>query len=196
MNNWKVNTGLTSSAPSGTNKAQFLNVSLKAGQEFRIVDVTTNSWNDAVFAKANPNFELQGENIRVRYDGVYDIYLNSDNHVSIDTVEGYFFVNLGGSELWNKDNPEIYLYMWNGATNNGEFPGEKMSVLTSDSNYRYFYVDFSKYTNFKLSRWKANKEEKWNETSDLVFDSTWTKNLFTITSWGGGDSGTYSGVLD
>ncbi|MBQ8141834.1 MAG: InlB B-repeat-containing protein [Bacilli bacterium] len=117
LTDWTIGTGIASSTPSGTNKAEFLNVSLEAGQEFRILDTTEGSWANKN-GLTNSLFEYNGDNIHVKLGGNYSIYVNESYDVSIVTnsTESKTFT-ASWTEDWVFDgNVVLFAWAWGAAT--------------------------------------------------------------------------------
>ena len=119
LTDWTIGTGIASSTPSGTKKAEFLNVSLEAGQEFRILDTTKGRWANKN-ELTNPLFEYNGDNIRVKLGGNYSIYVNESYDVSIVTnsTENKTFTASGNEDWVFGENVVLFAWAWGGAASN------------------------------------------------------------------------------
>lgn len=106
--------------------------------------------------------------------------------------ETTYYLNTGGSSLWNQANAWFAAYVWGSS-------GETWYTMTPVSGDIYsFSVDTSVYQNVIFTRMNSGAlipswegDTVWNQTADLTLGSS---NCYTITGWGQNDGswGTYS----
>ena len=90
---WSYATAIKGGAGTGTNVAEWHNVTLTAGTQFKALrgnnDGTTTWYTSMSTSGVNDRFE---DNVRIFFDGVYNVYLNN---------EGKVYVNFAQEELLN-----------------------------------------------------------------------------------------------
>ncbi|MGA0875967.1 MAG: starch-binding protein [Bacilli bacterium] len=90
---------------------------------------------------------------------------------------------------WTLNNPQIRLFYWNAPTPLS-WPGVPM-VDEGNGLYRYRFDTFTP-TNLLFVRLNpTDPTQVWNQTIDLTYPSP--ENLFTLTSWDGGEEGKSTG---
>lgn len=114
---------------------------------------------------------------------------------SAATISGgtVFYLDPGGDNLWAKDRARFAMYLCNGSS---AATWVDMVAVSGTSYYSATVPAGQSHANVIFCRMNPgttanNWDNKWNQTSDLIYDGT--KNLYTITDWATGEWSTYSG---
>lgn len=121
---------------------------------------------------------------KVKEDNTYDVWGEDYN-----TEYNRIFLNGGGSELWNKNNPEFYIHSWLSDT---EYVSDYSMTQIGTTDLFYADIDAEHDTCIFLREapgtgkvvW-TNEEGLWNKTANLTIPAN--KDTYTITGWGESD---------
>ena len=194
-NYWKVSTGFKDTKTSGTNIAEFLGVTLTAGKQYKIFNLSAGTSTTATNPESDPRFDIVESNFKPLITGTYNIYLSNTgmyyDAVINPTGTNRIYLDLGTSG-WANDGAKFYAYAFH---KEGDVTGltEWIPCTYQIGSYYYADIDYSKYNYVVFVRYDPDVDfnsqgdkwaGKWNQTAEISLTSVLNdKDVVKITGW-------------